>query len=304
MGRLHIRLSSKKKNMKFNFDPHNQEFSFKNALALAEASVLAYGPRDEYEKKLKEEWGFLDVAPLNKKPTQGFIAKTDEMILIAFRGTEKTEEEDLLTDILACRTDIKLGKVHCGFVKALKLVWKDLLKAVQKFQDNNQIIWVTGHSLGGALATLAAAKLASTNKNYNIGGLYTYGQPRVGDKKFKSEFEKIFKTGVYRITNYRDPVAVVPMSIRLRIHKWTIAIQYKHVGKIKLFNESGKIIESKDLKARGMLVALAILAVLIAFIIKVVKKIKSSEKVLKWFNILSGPHGMDGYIKNIKQNIT
>jgi len=51
---------------------------------------------------------------------------------------------------------------------------------------------VTGHSLGGAVATLTAAEL-STNTNYNVADVYTYGEPRVGNKKFADWFNKKLK---------------------------------------------------------------------------------------------------------------
>ena len=289
--------------MRFDLDLSTIEFSFKNALLFAEASALAYDSEDVYIKKLKEKWGFLDVEPLNRGGTQGFVAKNSEIILIAFRGTEKSEEEDIVSDLLACQVDTKLGKVHYGFVRALKYVWKDLLKALEKLYDNNQKIFVTGHSLGGALATLAVAKLGVAKKDYNICGMYTFGQPRVGDLKFKTAFEKSFKEGIYRVTNYRDPVAIVPISINRKIFRWRWRVQYKHVGELKLLNESGKIVENKELKARRMLVVGVILAIGISWIIKLVRKVKSSEKILKWLSVLSKPHGLEGYIKNIQNNI-
>jgi triacylglycerol lipase len=286
----------------FNFEPKVNEFSFRNALALAKASELAYEAQDDY-KKILNEWGFYKVYPLNKHETQGFVAGKDDMILLVFRGTEQTKPEDILMDVLACQENTKLGKVHYGFLTALKFVWKDILKALEEFQDNNQNIWIAGHSLGGALATLAAVKLASKNKCQNISGLYTYGKPRVGDKKFRSEFEKFFKTDAYRITNYKDPVSIIPFSIKLKIFKWTIALQYKHAGKMILFNESGEIAKKEDLCTRATLVGLSVLGVVAATIAKLAKKTKFSKSAAKWVNILTEPHGLEKYKANIRKNI-
>ena len=130
--------------MNFDFNPNTREFSFKNASVLVEASELAYKSRAEYKKILKEQWEFSDVYPLDKNETQGFVAKKENMILIAFRGTEETKDEDKFTDMLACQTKTELGKVHYGFLRALKAVWKDVLTAVKNYQDNNQPAGVPG----------------------------------------------------------------------------------------------------------------------------------------------------------------
>lgn len=288
--------------MNFNFNPNTKEFSFKNALTLAEASELAYKSQAEYEKILKEQWGFSDVYPLDKNETQGFIAKKDNMILIAFRGTEETKNEDIFTDILAYQTKTELGKVHYGFLRALKAVWKDVLTAVKNYQDNNQPVWITGHSLGGALAALATAKLASINACQNIGGVYTFGQPRVGDKDFKEKFEKLLPSGAYRVTNFKDPVTLVPLNINLKIWKKRIIFQYKHAGNLILFNATGGIAESEDLVTRWTLIGVAILGFIAAFIVKMARKVKSSDGKLKWFENLTKPHGLDQYKENIIKN--
>ncbi|MBN3039937.1 MAG: lipase family protein [Candidatus Omnitrophica bacterium] len=284
----------------FNFNPKITDFSFQNALALAEASKLAYEDKYNY-KKILGEWGFSGVCALDKKGTQGFVAKRTDMLLIAFRGTEQTKIEDILADILVFQNNSKLGKVHYGFLRALKFIWKDLLKALQALQDDNQCIWLTGHSLGGALATLAAAKLASENKQ-NIKGIYTYGKPRVGNNEFKMNFEKLFKKGAYRVTNFRDPIAIIPFSIG-RILKWNIDFQYHHSGKMILFNESGSIAKESEKCPRSELIWLSIGIAVIASVIKILKRLKIAGRLVEYINSLAEPHSLEKYIENIKKNI-
>lgn len=68
---------------------------------------------------------------------------------------------------------------------------------------------VTGHSLGGAIAVHAALDLVSIN--LKVDTLYTYGAPRVGDKKFSEWFDSFSKINYrYRITHARDPVPHLP----------------------------------------------------------------------------------------------
>ena len=78
-------------------------------------------------------------------------------------------------------TFLNSGNVHRGFKAALLEVWTDLENYVSNLQKDNLKIWITGHSLGAALATLAADRYG------NVQGLYTYGSPRVGDQDFKKD---------------------------------------------------------------------------------------------------------------------
>jgi predicted lipase len=69
----------------------------------------------------------------------------------------------------------------------------------------NAPIYFTGHSLGGALASLAAAEFA---KKYKLAPVYTFGKPRVGNKKYAEWFNSIL-TG-YRVVHYHDAAPATP----------------------------------------------------------------------------------------------
>jgi len=273
----------------FNFNPNLIEFSFKNALALAEVSELAYKSKEEIEDVIKLEWGFSKVYYFDKNETQGFVAGKDDMILLAFRGTEQEKKIDILIDLLAWQKSTELGKIHYGFWTALNFVWKDILVAIKEFQDNNQPIWVTGHSLGGALASIAIARLAFEKKFKNIKGMYTYGKPRVGDKKFKAVFKELFKQGAYRVTNYKDPVSLIPL------------FNYKHTGEMVLLDDSGKRINQVNLLTRILLIVIPLIGIIVAFVRKIRKK-ETSEETSKWINKLITPHNLERYKSFIRIN--
>ena len=112
------------------------------------------------------------------------------------------------------------GKVHNGFKKALDEVWKDLVAYIHSIHTPDRTLWVTGHSLGAALATLAADRYG------NVQGLYTYGSPRVGDKDFAADFF----VNAYRFVNNNDIVTRVPPEGL-----------YQHVGELKYIDSSGEI---------------------------------------------------------------
>ncbi|GAA1532885.1 hypothetical protein GCM10009678_14070 [Actinomadura kijaniata] len=81
------------------------------------------------------------------------------MIIVAFRGTEARQIRDWLSDGGAMMMPCPGGKglVHPGFHQALEAAWPQIRQAVQDLRDRGRSLWFTGHSLGGALAMLAAA---------------------------------------------------------------------------------------------------------------------------------------------------
>lgn len=78
---------------------------------------------------------------------------------------------------------------------------------------------LAGHSLGGALAQVFAAALATHHPELakRVTGIYTYGMPRVGDAAFCQAMEKAFPTCAFRITHAADIIPLVNSSFRLFI---------------------------------------------------------------------------------------
>ena len=111
-------------------------------------------------------------------------------------------------------------KVHRGFKKALDEIWTDLYAYLERIRGRGCSIWMTGHSLGAALATLAGDRYKNTQ------AVYTFGSPRVGDAVFSENY----KTPCYRIVHNRDIVARIPPPIF-----------YRHVGEIQFIDGHGKI---------------------------------------------------------------
>ena len=117
-------------------------------------------------------------------------------------GHRNLKVADIMSDVKLTFADTGIenlpGKVHSGFKDALHEIWTDLLATLKQFQDNQQTLWFCGHSLGGALATLAVAELIGNNK-IEVNGLYTIGQPRVGDSKFAKHFDLSVKGKCFRL---------------------------------------------------------------------------------------------------------
>jgi triacylglycerol lipase len=119
--------------------------------------------------------------------TQLFIGHSGSAIVMAFRGT--TNIRDWMTDAKIAFVDVPHGKVHSGFNSALDSVWAEVLETLKQTQIYAQSLWITGHSLGRALAALAAAARLSLDEHKPINGIYTFGQPRVGDRQFSREVD-------------------------------------------------------------------------------------------------------------------
>lgn len=101
--------------------------------------------------------------------------------------------------------------------------------AVRELLDKGQPVFVTGHSLGAALAGLAVG--ASATERLPIAGLYTYGMPRVGNKYFAEKFQASYGKRAFRIVNNNDSVTRVPPR----------SFGFKHVGTVKYLDSRGQL---------------------------------------------------------------
>jgi hypothetical protein len=197
----------------------------RNARALALASDLAYLPEAEAAPLFKAELG-LDARLIAAGNTQVYLAVNDQHILVAFRGTELPNtieglKDTLLTDALnllmvpegRLGTDFAAAGVgarfHKGFIAALGTVWDPLLKAVEaELKKSERPLWITGHSLGGALALLAAWLFH--RKFLSVHQVYTYGAPMIGNAAASAAFDKEFEGKIFRYINPGDPVPKLP----------------------------------------------------------------------------------------------
>ncbi|GFO71840.1 hypothetical protein BJAS_P1604 [Bathymodiolus japonicus methanotrophic gill symbiont] len=138
------------------FNPDTMRYTGENALFLTDCAKLAYKPEASI-KKVMDELELNNFKFFTGPSTQAYIAGNDKMIIVAFRGTEM-KVKDFLADTQLKPEPGPVGKVHRVFQDALREVWADMRNCIDQFQDNNQSVWFCGHSLGAALATLAAAE--------------------------------------------------------------------------------------------------------------------------------------------------
>ncbi len=171
--------------------------------------------------------------------------RTEPVVIVAFRGTEPDEYTDIAADLVAWKKDREgYGAAHAGFQGAFDGV-EDILKAKLAAESGQGLqIWITGHSLGGALSSLASTTImdhiAAGDSSYNLRGVYTYGMPRVGNEDYQTAVEAGYDTNDVRAMRFRngdDIVTQVPWQ-------W---MGYRQTGKLMhLSGEGGFVFDPPE----------------------------------------------------------
>ncbi|WP_439399991.1 lipase family protein (plasmid) [Bradyrhizobium sp. PMVTL-01] len=166
-------------------------------------TVAGEAGRDELKRRL-DAGSFRLVQVFNKN--QGFLAvREGYFAVLVFRGTEGKE---LLETDLNLRLVPLPGKcgvmVHCGFLEVFSRCKTEIEAAVNESVPSTLAFYITGHSLGGALAQIASAAL---NRD-NLAACYTFGSPRVGT----AGLDEQVKCPHYRVINNWDLVPGLPLG--------------------------------------------------------------------------------------------
>ena len=156
-----------------------------------------------------------------------FVALLDKGTVLAFRGTQNIGNCLTDADSLLVSQPPYPGRVHCGFATAVDKVWPQVRGLLGR-PSRTRPLWLTGHSLGAAMATLASVRL--THEGYKVRAVYTYGSPRAGDRLFRDSY----CLANYRFVNNNDLVPHLPF-------RWC----YKHAGKLRLVDHEGELSEEQ-----------------------------------------------------------
>ncbi|KAL6227362.1 hypothetical protein ACLB2K_001320 [Fragaria x ananassa] len=259
------------KRVKLDSSISREDVRYKRALS-AMAAKIAYENEAFIRDTVTNKWQmdlikFYDFYNYyqEKNTTQAFMLHdpVDELIVVAFRGTEFFDADAWSTDLDICWFKYRcIGKVHGGFMKALgltpegfpdeepeteyRLAYYTLRKRLRDLvkDNNNTKFIVTGHSLGGALVILFAAILALHNEGLlleRLEGVYTFWQPRVGDKDFQRFMEKQMKDHnikYQRIVYSHDLVPRIPFDSSTFLFKhFGTCLYYNSLYKEKILKE-------------------------------------------------------------------
>jgi triacylglycerol lipase len=154
--------------------------------------------------------GYKIVEFFNIDGAQAYLLTNGTITVLSFRGTEVTEKSDVLADLKSGKNlEACGGKVHVGFKGEINKLWPTISKVLA---DNPGNVYVTGHSLGAAMATIAASRMQD-----RVTALVTFGSPRVGN----AEFVKSLAVEHYRVQNNCDDVTKVPFKLMGFAHHGT-----------------------------------------------------------------------------------
>lgn len=207
--------------------PTENTYDANLAWLLSEVSRLTYFLKDDPNRDsapFLKKVSLREVAAIDIHPFFVLLLSTAEDVdpsfsVIAFRGTINLE--NWVTNLKASIANLDAAAtVHRGFLAAFEAIQPALATHIHSLQTP---LYFTGHSLGGALATLAAHAFPG-NK------LYTFGSPRVGNEAFVRQLES--HTAPIRIVNHCDIVTTLP---------WEEGIySFRHTGTCHYFNHEGK----------------------------------------------------------------
>ena len=190
-----------------------------DASLCAEMARLAYVKTEDDAKGFLARAQFSLVKFVDIQSAQALVAVRHDDVVVAFRGTESDDPTDLGFDVDFVRIPWPSGgRVHRGFVTALDRVWPTLEPAIPA----QGRLMMTGHSLGAAIATLAATRRQPAQ-------LFTFGSPRVGDREFAAS-GAVVRVPHARYVDCADLVTRVPPE----------AMGYVHTGTRHYIDRSGK----------------------------------------------------------------
>lgn len=207
-------------------------YSDRTAWLMARCSQLAYVEFESgQEQQLRsglQELGLTYLQFFSKNATCAFLARNEHFAVLAFRGTTK-DFRTILDDIkIRFYRDKSGARTSTGFSEAYKFVQREIADAVAALQPDLPL-YITGHSLGGALAAIASTRILPSDR---IAACYTYGCPRVGDGEFTFQ---LWKVPVYRQVHHSDIVPHAPL-----------AFGYRQAGDFRYLKRNGKMIQAPN----------------------------------------------------------
>jgi len=228
------------------FDASAGGFAIGNARALMWMAQLAYETHQPSTiQVLSGKWSFSSAIPFSKRKTGlngtfetcGIIAERPDAVILAFAGTDPGVWQNLATDFNArptANTD-----THAGFELAAGAAAPEIAQATQISRQLQRPLFITGHSLGAALAALAAQMAAAGGSPPRA--VYTFGMPRVGGSRFQARYDPSLGDVTYRLVHGVDLVARVPMS----------SLGFRHVGRLLHCAAGAKFAATQPLSQLG-----------------------------------------------------
>lgn len=186
-----------------------------NAYMMMAASYIAYSFWPGKRERILSSWGFreINIFDSERHSTNGYWASHDDFVVLALRGTQ--EPTDLFTDLSVqlepfALPGVKGAQVHSGFLSSAQSVHEKFLEAQRSAKARKVPLFITGHSLGGAVALLGALKLITHDGV--VDAVWTFGLPKVGNNSFYDAAKKMLGSRWHHINQTVDPIPMLPFS--------------------------------------------------------------------------------------------
>lgn len=167
------------------------------------------------------EMGLTAVQEISDKSMMALVGTGEDVAVVVFRGTD--DRADWLVNLDRTPASEKHGEVHRGFASAYEPMDKPIAAALQA--ANARHVWITGHSLGGALAVVCAYRLDERH-SLPVKGLVTFGQPMVARQNLADHLSARLPHRYAHFVNEADAVPRIPPS-------------YSHFGSLVWFTGGG-----------------------------------------------------------------
>jgi triacylglycerol lipase len=199
-----------------------------NARAMMWMSQLAYETAHRAKvESILGAWQLTMHAFISNDPVTGLPPKSACVVaaggrsatIVSFSGTDPLKIEDWITDFSPA---LSATNLHSGFQDAVETVWPQINTVVTNRPASEQALFFTGHSLGGALAIIAAGR-AMSELDVNATAVYTFGSPRTGGAAFFDRYTPNLGNSTFRLVHGTDIVPTVPPSLMG---------EFRHVGQL------------------------------------------------------------------------
>lgn len=215
----------------YRFDAASMRRDMDIARHAAHVAALTYLPAAELQTAAAAMVPNAKVTTIARGDYQAIVIDAPEARFVGFRGTDNFR--NWLANVKFAPTTTDWGAVHTGFNDGFHALWPHVEDALEASDDAGSPIWLTGHSLGGALAVLAAVRL--TDANRNVAGVITFGQPPVGYRDFAEKWNERMAGRLLRFVNHVDTVAAITGPIALPRYALTQA------GDVRYFDTTGTL---------------------------------------------------------------